>query len=63
MITVTTDEVTVGVVWAEALNAKVTDAQIIRALLIISAKEISRMLVLVSYLAAFLGGVSIHQLP
>src|SRR5258706_3834970 len=35
----TTDEITVGVVWADALRARVTIAQITRAFLIIVAEE------------------------
>jgi hypothetical protein len=41
LLTVTTDEVTVGVVWAAALRAKVADAKITRAFLIIIVKAMS----------------------
>jgi hypothetical protein len=41
LLTVTTDEVTVGVAWADPLRAKVTDAHITRAFLFIIAREMS----------------------
>jgi hypothetical protein len=36
---VTTDEVTVGVVWADTLTAKIPDAQVVKAFPIMIAKE------------------------
>jgi hypothetical protein len=38
-LAVTTEEVTVGVLWADALRAKIADAQNLGAFLIMAARE------------------------